>query len=102
MNLRPFQRGDVMKPMKTPRWIFVFQVVSVSMIWVFVLSIAFWILHLLRLSRELHDVPSGSLGISLVAIPVFMLGASVLTYVFVGLQRGRGSSGDSGRDGEET
>ncbi len=82
-----------MKPMKTPKWIFALQVASVSMIWVFVLSISFWILHLLRLSRQLHDVPSGSLGISLVAIPVFIIGASVLTYVFVGLQRGRRSSG---------
>ena len=82
-----------MKPIKTPKWIFALQVASVSMIWVFVLSISFWILHLLRLSRQLHDVPSGSLGISLVAIPVFIIGASVLTYVFVGLQRGRRSSG---------
>ncbi|MDP2956486.1 MAG: hypothetical protein Q8N53_08690 [Longimicrobiales bacterium] len=95
-----------MKPNKTPKWIFSLQVASVSMIWVFVLSISFWILHLLRLSRELHDVPSGSLGISLVAIPVFMIGASVLTYVFVGLQRGReppgGSQGSGEGDGEET
>lgn len=94
-----------MKPMKTPKWIFALQVASVSMIWVFVLSISFWILHLLRLSRELHDVPSGSLGISIVAIPVFMIGASVLTYVFVGLQRGReppgGSPGSSEPDVEE-
>ena len=90
-----------MKPTETPRWIFALQVTSVSMIWLFVLSISFWILHLLRLSRRLHDVPSGSLAISIVAIPVFMLGASVLTYVFVGLQRGRESSGDSGPGGEE-
>jgi arginine exporter protein ArgO len=71
-----------------PRWIFGLQVASVSMIWVFVLSISAWILHLLRLSRQLHDVPSASVGISIVAIPVFLTGASVLTYVFVGLRRG--------------
>jgi len=68
--------------------IFALQVASLAMIWVFVLSISFWIIHLARLSRELNDTPSASLAISILAIPVFLLGASVLTYVFVGLQRG--------------
>jgi len=72
-----------------PRWIFLLQVASVAMMWVFVLGIAGWILHLLNLSHELQDVPSASVGISIVAIPVFLTGASVLTYVFVGLRRGR-------------
>lgn len=74
---------------KEPRWIFLLQTASVAMIWVFVFSISGWILHLMRLSRQLHDVPSASIGISIVAIPVFLTGASVLTYVFVGLRRGR-------------
>jgi len=76
-----------MEPVRTPRWIYVLQVASVGMIWVFVLSISLWILNLLQLSHRLHDVPSASIGISIVAIPVFLTGASVLTYVFVGLQR---------------
>jgi len=82
----------------TRNWIFALQVASVGMIWVFVLSISFWIVHLLRLSRELRDTPSASLAISILAIPVFMIGASVLTYVFVGLQRGKLSeeNGESG------
>lgn len=78
-----------MKSGREPRGIFFLQIASVAMIWVFVISISGWILHLLRLSRELHDVPSASIGISIVAIPVFLTGASVLTYVFVGLRRGR-------------
>ncbi len=72
------------------------QVVSVGMIWVFVLSIAIWILHLQRLSHRLHDVPSASVAISIVAIPVFFTGASVLTYVFIGLRRGRRGAGGDG------
>lgn len=84
-----------------PRWIFGLQVASVSMIWVFVLSISAWILHLLRLSRQLHDVPSASVGISIVAIPVFLTGASVLTYVFVGLRRGRKAPDEPTLDAEE-
>lgn len=80
-----------MKPSPTPRWIYALQILSVGMIWVFVLSISVWILNLLRLSYRLHDVPSASFAISIVAIPVFMTGAGVLTYVFVGLQRGAGT-----------
>jgi hypothetical protein len=83
------------------RRIYVLQVASVAAIWAFVLGISGWIIHLLRLSRQLHDVPSASIGISIVAIPVFLTGASVLTYVFVGLQRGRSDQG-AAEGGEES
>ena len=78
------------------RWINALQVASVAAIWVFVLSISTWIVHLLRLSRRLHDVPSAAFAISIVAIPVFFTGASVLTYVFIGLRRGRSDAGSAG------
>jgi len=78
-----------MRSAKEPRWIYFLQIGSVAWMWVFVLGISGWILHLIRLSTQLHDVPSASIGISIVAIPVFLTGAAVLTYVFVGLQRGR-------------
>ena len=55
--------------------------------WIFVLGIAFWIINLLKLSLELDDAFGASVGISLVAVPVFVTLAGVLTYVFVGLQR---------------
>ena len=73
---------------ETPPWVAALQVVSVGAIWVFVIGISIWIIHLMRLSQELHDVPSASVAISIVAIPVFLTGASVLTYVFVGLRQG--------------
>ena len=78
-----------MTDQREQQWISALQVISVALIWIFVLGISGWIIHLLRLSRQLHDVPSASFGISIVAIPVFLTGASVLTYVFVGLRRGR-------------
>jgi arginine exporter protein ArgO len=83
------------------RMLFVLQVMSVTMIWLFVLGISAWIIHLIRISRQLHDVPSASIGISIVAIPVYLTGASVLTYVFVGLRRGRRDRGDDERVEEE-
>jgi hypothetical protein len=88
-----------MSDRREKRWISSLQIASVAGIWVFVLSICWWILHLLQLSHRLRDVPSASVGISIVAIPVFLTGASVLTYVFVGLRRGSRESGGPG--GEE-
>ncbi len=70
------------------RLVFTLQVMSMLGIWIFVLGISAWIIHLIRIANELQDAPTASVAISLVAIPVFLTGASVLTYVFVGLQRG--------------
>lgn len=68
--------------------IFVLQLASLTGIWIFVLGISVWIVRLILIANKLQDAETASVGISLVAIPVFLTGASVLTYVFVGLQRG--------------
>jgi len=67
--------------------IFIAQVASVSLIWLFVITVTLWIVNLLSLSIELHDMPGASVGISIIAIPIFTTLASVLTYVFVGLRK---------------
>ena len=77
-------------------------IASMLWMWVFVLGISGWIIHLLLLSRRLNDVPSASVGISIVAIPVFLAGAVVLTYVFVGLQKGGEGAGKEEVIGEES
>jgi hypothetical protein len=71
------------------RLIWILQVISISLIWVLFAGIAAWIFNLIRQSIKLRDAPDASVAISIVAIPVFLLLASVLTYVFVGLQKGR-------------
>ena len=68
---------------------FIFQLMSLLGIWVFVLGVSTWIIRLIWLAHKLDDMPGGSVAISIVAIPVFLTGATVLTYVFVGLRRGR-------------
>ena len=65
------------------------QILSICLIWVLFTGIAVWIVTLIRESLRLHDAPDASVGISIVAIPVFFTLASVLTYVFVGLRKGR-------------
>jgi flagellar biosynthesis protein FliP len=71
------------------RLIGILQILSISLIWMLFAGIAVWIFNLIRQSLRLRDAPDASVAISLVAIPVFLLLASVLTYVFVGLRRGR-------------
>lgn len=78
--------SDQQRPVQS-KIIFYAQLLSVSLIWVFVIGISVWIVNLISLSLELHDVPGASVGISIVAIPVFVTLASILTYVFVGLQK---------------
>ncbi len=69
------------------RLIFFAQLFSVLFIWIFVFVITLWIINLILLSIELNDAPGASVAISIIAIPVFIILASVLTYVFVGLQK---------------
>jgi len=64
--------------------IFTAQYISISLIWILVVGIILWISNLIYLSVDLKDAPGISIGISLVAIPVFITLASILTYVFVG------------------
>ncbi len=51
----------------------------------FIGAIITWIAHLIRTAWRLGDVPSASIGISLVAIPVFLTVLGVGLYVFWGL-----------------
>jgi cytosine/uracil/thiamine/allantoin permease len=69
--------------------IYYLQIISLSFIWLLFTGIAIWIVNLIMVSIELHDAPDASVGISIVAIPVFFTLAAVLTYVFIGLQRGK-------------
>lgn len=48
-----------------------------------------WITHLIRTAWRLGDVPSASIGISLVSIPIFLTMLGVILYVFVGLRGDR-------------
>jgi flagellar biosynthesis protein FliP len=67
----------------------VLQFVSISLIWVLFAGIAVWIVTLIKESLRLHDAPDASVAISIVAILIFLVLASVLTYVFIGLRKGR-------------
>lgn len=64
------------------------QFISIFVMWVFVISISTWIFNLLALAIELQDALEASIAIGLVAVPVYLTLASILTYVFFGLRKG--------------
>lgn len=51
----------------------------------FICGIVVWISGLIRTAWRLDDVPSASIGISIVAIPVFLVLLGVMVFVFWGL-----------------
>lgn len=78
------------KPKKiTPPYILFLQILSISIIWLLFISVNFWILNLISLSRYLQDAQNATLVISIIILPLFGLLAVLLTYVFVGLRKAR-------------
>jgi len=73
----------------TPLYILFLQILSISIIWLLFVGVNFWIFNLISLSQYLHDAQNATLVISLIILPLFGLLASVLTYVFIGLRKGR-------------
>lgn len=68
------------------------QLISFLTMWIFVIGIVVWIINLISISIDLHDQPGVSLGISLIAIPVFVTLAGILTYAYFGFKKKEDSS----------
>ena len=79
LDVRPWRRRSIR----------MLQVLSIVMMWSFLGGAIAWMVNAVQLSLSLGDSLTVSVGLSLVVIPVYTLVASVLTYVFFGLQRGR-------------
>jgi hypothetical protein len=67
------------------RLIRVLQWVWLAVAFLLVGGIIAWILHLIRTAWSLGDTPSASIGISIVAIPIFVVFMGVVFYVFWGV-----------------
>lgn len=64
----------------------ILQIASIIYIWIFVLAVDIWILSLLLVANKLNDALNASVVIGIITIPLFITIASILTYVFYGLQ----------------
>jgi len=65
------------------------QILSIVLMWAFLGGVVTWMVNVVGVSRAQGDALTASVGISMVAVPVYTLVASVLTYVYFGLRRGR-------------
>lgn len=83
--------------MNDSKFIQALQFLSIGAMWLFGVSITVWVIHLGVVAHELADAFNASIGITVVALPVYWAIASVLTYTFFGLRRGaRGAGRGSG------
>ena len=83
--MNPESAGSPRKWKGDGAWIVFFQFLLPISFTIAMTGIIVWILSLILLARRLHDVPSASIGISLVAIPVFLILLGVFWYVFLGI-----------------
>ena len=68
------------------------QFCTVGVMWVFSAAITLWVVQLARVAYQLKDAITASVGISLVALPIYWTLAAILTYTFFGLRGGRSST----------
>ena len=65
------------------------QLVLLLLMWSFAIGFSIMIVRILLISMDLKDAAGFSVVVSLIAVPVLLLLASILTYVFVGLHKNR-------------
>ncbi len=70
-------------------WIFKIQLALLLGFSLFAALVVFWIARLIYISWLWRDVFSASIGIALVAIPVFLFLLMIFNYTFWGLKRGK-------------
>ncbi len=73
----------------TRRWVFRAQLALLLGFSLFAALVVLWIGRLIYISWMLGDVFSASIGIALVAVPVFVFLWIIFNYVFWGLLRGQ-------------
>ncbi len=95
MNQKEKPVGEPCPPQsktRDPRWVVFIQYLLPISFTVSMLGIIAWIASLILLSKRLHDVPSASIGISIVTIPIFLILLGVFWYVFLGVIRNQEES----------
>lgn len=69
--------------------IYLIQWVTLIFIWMLAGSMTLLFINLVNISYQVNDHQTASIAISIVAVAVFWILASILTYVFIGLRRHR-------------
>mgnify|MGYP001608258296 CR=1 FL=1 len=82
----------VAPPPESP-WVFRLQLAILAGFTLFALAIVSWVFRLIYISWVWHDVFSASIGIALVAVPIFLFLLATFNYVFWGVLLGRKERG---------
>ena len=69
--------------------ILLIQIILLSFLWMVASSMTWLLVNLVEVSYEVNDHQTASIAISILGIVVFWILAGILTYVLVGLYRGR-------------
>jgi uncharacterized BrkB/YihY/UPF0761 family membrane protein len=70
------------------RLIRVLQMISIALMWLFAIGVLVFVPWLVFVAARWNDALNWSLTISIIMIPVYLVVAGVLTYVYFGLQHG--------------
>ncbi len=65
------------------------QIILLSFLWMLASSMTLLLINLVHVSYEVDDHQTASIAISILGIIVFWILAGILTYVLVGLYKGR-------------
>jgi len=65
------------------------QIILLSFLWMLASGMTLLLINLVNVSYEVNDHQSASIAISILGIAVFWILAGILTYVLVGLYRGK-------------
>ncbi len=81
--------------------VFRIQLMLLAAFTLFVVTVVGWVGRLIYISWALHDVFSASIGIALVAVPVFLFLLATFNYVFWGMYLGREHAGNQKTKGNQ-
>ena len=65
------------------------QIILLSFLWMLASGMTILLINLVNVSGEVNDHQTASIAISILGITVFWILAGILTYVLVGLYKGR-------------
>lgn len=68
---------------------FFIQIILLSFLWMLASAMTLLFINLVEVSYQVNDHQTASIAISILGVIVFWILAAILTYVLVGLHRGR-------------
>ena len=75
----------------------VLQLITITLMWIFALGVVVFVVWLVFVAARWHDALNWSLVIAVVFLPVYLIVAATLTYVYFGLRHGLSGGKPTGK-----